>query len=153
MCCEAVHGSQLFSGQKCERKAAAHVSLVLQQKSKPCVNSARALSPAPTGIILPREVSTLPKQHKVLLIFMPGFYVSHLGWRNVTLSLSCVSAEISTGWRPASLYRRQLWDGLGRMLRVSSPAERSIRAGKFKHQKPFSQHEYMKYLAAGIRCS
>lgn len=69
------------------------------------------------------------------------------------LEMGSVSAEISTEWRPTSVCSRQLWDGLGRMLRVSYPAERSIGAGKFKHQKPFSQHEYMKYLAAGIGCS
>lgn len=151
MCCKAVCGSQLCSVKKCERKAAAHVSLVLQQKTKPCTNSVWVLSPAPTGIILPGEVSTLPKEHMLWLIVIPEFYIGHLGWRNMTLSLSSVSAEISTEWRPTLVCRRQPWDGLGRMMRVSYG--RSICQGKFKYQKPFSQHEYMKYLAAGIRCS
>lgn len=98
MCCKAVPRSQLFSVKKCGRKAEGLVSLVLQQKTKPCTNSAQALSPAPTGIILPGEVSTLSREQKLLLISIPEFYVGHLGWRNMNLSLSSVSAEISTEW-------------------------------------------------------
>lgn len=109
MCCKAVPGPQLFSVKKRGRKAVGLVSLVLQQKTEPCGDAARALPPAPTGIILPGEVSSLPKEHKSLLIFMPEFYIGHLGWRNVNLSLSSVSAETSTEWRLTSVCRRQLW--------------------------------------------
>lgn len=54
------------------------VSLVLQQKIKPCAR----LSPEPTGMIPPGQVSSLPKEHKLLLIFIPEFYKGHLDWRN-----------------------------------------------------------------------
>lgn len=88
MCCKAVPGSQLFSVKKCGRKAADLMSLVLQQESKPCANSAQAPSAAPTGIILPWAVSALPEKYKLLLIFIPKFFIGHFGWRNVNLNLS-----------------------------------------------------------------
>lgn len=33
-------------------------------------------------MILPGQVSPLPKEHKLLLLFIPEFYKGHLDWRN-----------------------------------------------------------------------
>lgn len=51
------------------------------------------------------EVSTLPKERKVLLVFIPEFCIGHLGWRGMNLSLKSVSTEISAEWRPTSVGR------------------------------------------------
>lgn len=78
-------GSQLFSGKKCKRKA---VALCVSCPSTKDQTLHRLCFLHPQAFILPGDVSTLPKEQKLLLILIPELYVGHLGWRNMNLSLS-----------------------------------------------------------------